>query len=262
MWWMLAAALAAPPADLDVNDVEIWDTAWNPLFDGPPGCWEIVGRASYDWNFGRMGSVQGDAVFVGRLEDNIWQDFHVRSLGEEISERFDPSTRKYPHGERHFAPMVGKRVSDYDEISGDVATSTLLDAVFDELGTGVNYSSSDWDDDANAVTLHRTIPLGETRAEAQMDVWFPEGGTLPTYARIHFPDSFSPPKIPMARVRNADARLRGRVYGGLVFPEVETFSFEAGFLGFRVRGAQTLRYETFRPCGGATEKEAAPILPE
>ena len=55
-------------------------------------------------------------------------------------------------------------------------------------------------------------------------------------------------------------QIRGRATAGLVFPEVESFSFEAGFLGLKVTGAQTIRYQSFSPCGGSVHEETRPIL--
>jgi hypothetical protein len=263
MWLLVVAALAGPPEGVDPSEASTWDEAWNPLFEGPAGCWEVVGRATWDWSFGKAGAAHGDAVFVGRLDDGVWSNLYTRSLGETVERRHEVPVRVYPHGEQHFVPMIGKRVGEWDEIRGEADTETLLDAVFDEIGTGVDYSYTEWDDDTESVVLHRMIPIGEGNVppQAEMRVWFPDGGLIPTYGRIDFPESFSVPGIPLAKVRMGEARVRGRVAGGLVFPEAESFQFKAGFLGFKVEGAQTVQYKTFRPCGGAVETEAKPILP-
>lgn len=260
MWLLLAAALAAPPANIDPTEASQWDNAWESLFEGPPGCWEVVGRATWNWDFGKQGAAKGDAVFVGRLDDGEWGSLYIRSLGEDVRDKQLQPIRVFPHGEQHFVPLVGKRLGVVDE-RGEANTETLLDAVFDELGGGIDYTYSDWDDHTASVVLTRVLPIGEKDNRAEMKVWFPDGGMLPTYGRIDFPEAFSIPGMPLARVRSAQAQVRGRATAGLVFPEAESFSLEAGLLGFRVKGSQTIRYQSFAPCGGNVVEETRPLVP-
>lgn len=252
MWWMLAVALAAPPEGLVADEADQWIDAWSVIQDGPPGCWEVVGTASWNWDAGRLGGARGDSAFIGRLEDGVWRDFVVRSMGEERREpKQRVSHRQYPHDELRFVPLVGRRTgSAYDDDEDDDAGENVLSAVFDELGTDVDFSSSRWNDEAKGVVLTRVIPLS-TGPDAEMDVFFPDGGQLPTRADIRFPDAFGVPRMRIAKVYDAKARIRGSAQHGTVFPRAETFSFSAGLLGFRLYGAQSISYKQFRPCVAA-----------
>ncbi len=245
---LATAAHAGAPAGVVADDPEPYEDAWSALVDGPPGCWEVVGRATWRYDGGRFGGVTGDAVFVGRLDDGAWQDFLIRSLGEDQRRGRSQERRAYPHDETRFVPLVGRRkpsmLARQDE--GDQVIAAMVEG----WGSSTMSLYSQWDDEQSAVVLHRGLPIGGGDSEeADMQVVFPEGAPVPASMRIVFPDRFRLPNRRIVAIHNADARIRARQAGGMTFPDAETFSFEARVLGFQFSGAQTIDYQTFRPCG-------------
>lgn len=258
----LTAALAAPPAGVDETESQVWDDAADTILDGPSGCWEVVGDASWRWDFGkRFGYAKGDGVFIGRLEDGVWRDFVMRSTGEEQRQRRRPPTTVFPHDEVRFLPLVGEFKDNRVDEDGDGLGDNVLRAVLGRLGGDVGYAWAEWVEADKGIQLHRAIPFGDGSGapEATLNVFFPEGGTTPTAATVDFPERFSVPGQRLVTVKNAVAKLRSRALGTRVFPEVETFSFEASVLGFNMSAAQTITYRTFRPCGGDTSSSAQAI---
>ena len=81
LWlWAMALGWATVPDRVDVDNIEHWEAGMNRLLDGPEGCWELVGKASWEWDFGRFGSSRGDAAFIGRMRGGVWEGFHVESF--------------------------------------------------------------------------------------------------------------------------------------------------------------------------------------
>lgn len=256
---LASLALAGPqPETLDVSDPTPWEASWSVLQDGPPGCWEVVGAASWSWSFGRFGYAKGDAAFVGRFESGVWRDVVVRSMGEEEKWRRDPPRHIYDHDRVKWMPMVGRRNSPELDEDEDGLGDQVISWALRELGSEVEFADTRWDAERDAVILNRTIPF-ETAGKAVMEVTFPGGDVLPTGLTLDFPDSFTVPGFRLARVTDAKARIRARAVGGTVFPEAETMSFGVSVLGMSGEGAQTIRYRSFRPCGGATKDEAKAV---
>lgn len=258
-WLMVTSvALAAPPEGVPADDPEPWEDAWSQIVDGPPGCWEVVGRATWSYDGGRFGGVSGDAIFVGRLDDGAWQDFLIKSLGEDQRRGRADVTRAYPHEETRFVPLVGRRkpqmLARQDE--GDQVLAAMAEAWGNETMT----MWSQWDEEAEAVVLHRSLNLGDTSDEARMKVYYPAGQPAPARMEIDFPERFRLPQRRMITIREADVRIQATQVGGLTFPEAEAFSFKAGVLGFTFGGAQTITYKTFRPCGTDTENVTAAVV--
>ena len=250
--------VASPTSDVTGQpDSAVYEQAWRPIQDGPPGCWEVVGRASWDWNGARFGGSEGDSAFVGRLEDGVWTGFHIRSLGEDRRERRRPTRRVYDHGRQTFVPLVGRRTpTDYGEDMGENALAFAVG----ELGSSVDYAYVERA--ADGVLLKRTIPFDDSSDRTiAMDVFFPGDETLPVAADVTFPDRFPVPRFRLAKVHDAEAHIRAKIVGGMVFPEVETFRFDVKVLGLSMSGAQTIQYRSFRPCGGSADEVDTPVLP-
>ncbi len=260
MLWLVGAALAAQPAGLLAEEADQWDPYWSRLQDGPNGCWEVVARATWDWEFGKFGISKGNAAFIGKLEDGVWKDMFIRSLGESFEKPGENPIRVYPHDELRFAPLVGQlgqHILGEEQVEDDV-----LGELVNMFGGAVSTTWSGWDDARGGVVLHRSIPMGPAeRAEGMMDVLFPEGGTLPTRLDFHVSEGFALPNDPGIKVREADARIRGHIVNDAAFVDAETFSFVASVYGYKVWGSQTIRYDAFRPCGGAVDAELKPLTP-
>lgn len=253
---LVANAWSAPPAHIPHDDPEPWEDAWSAIIDGPPGCWEVVGKASWRYEGGRFGGIAGDSVFVGRLQDGEWRDIIHRSLGEKQRRRKE-TRHVYPHDETRFAPLVGKRRPSLLGEQDD--GQQIIAAMAESWGGRTMTLWSRWEDDAEAVVLRRSLSLGTSGDEAEMKVHFPQGELYPLRMKIDFPERFRLPDRRLVTIRDAHAEIRAQQVGGMVFPESETFSFEARVLGFKATGAQTITYQSFRACGLVNEDETPSV---
>ena len=268
LWlWGMALGWATVPDRVDVDNIEHWEAGMNRLLDGPEGCWELVGKASWEWDFGRFGGSRGDAAFVGRMRGGVWEGFHVESMGEEQrGQGRHAKTHRVYQDELRFAPMFGKltrgsmQVGDGDvEVEVDTdsqrAPGNILRSVLDELGTAVEWSYAQWDPEQEHLVYTRTVPLGKRSPtkNTQMTVVFPDGDALPDRLEVVFPESFRRGTIPSVRIENAVVQMRGRPHGADVLPVAETVKFDVGVLGFHFTGGQTIQYVRATPCGETTE---------
>jgi hypothetical protein len=253
---------AAMPDDISLDDPDLYEARWTWLHNGPPGCWEIVGRATWEWDAGRFGASSGNAAFLGKLEDGIWRDLVIRSLGEDVKAWGRDPVHQYAHGKLRFVPMIG-RLGPRITHDADAGEDALLEDLIDQLGGSVVASHIDWDEARNGVVLTRNVPIGLERApvQAPMKIFFPEGKELPTRLDVRIQEPFSVPGGRGARIRSAEAHIRGRAFGGMVFPEAESIRFQASFLGFSFFGGQSVTYESVRPCGMSSEAEPEPVTP-
>lgn len=253
MWWWFAVALAGPPEGVDLDDPVPWEEASRQLFEGPAGCWDIVGKATWNHDGARYGVSRGAAAFAGRLEDGIWRgDLHVEPLGEIVREGpRDSERRVYRDDAQPFMPMLGKRLDE-----GDGGTmSTALDGLLAELQGEARYTWVKWDDATGDVVFTEVVPVGD-RAEAPeitVDVRFPGGGRLPSRADVKFPERLTVYPMPPVVARNARVEIRGVPAGGRVFPAAEAYSADFGVLGMRFHSAQSIQYRSIRPCTGPEE---------
>jgi len=257
MWWMLAPALAQTPPDVDLDDLDRWESTAEKILDLPTGCWEWVGQASWDWDTGRFGSTRGDAVFAGRTDGGVWGVVALQPLGEMRAERGRGAARVYGR-DALFMPLVGRvrgeRVqvlgAERDESlsEGVEAVNTLRKALARVSGDAFT-STADWDQERGGVVLTRTIPLAVGRkGEIEVEVFFPDGGPAPSTLDVRFPMTFKTGRFPRWTIRDGEAQIRGVVRGDAVFPISEAFQFEYGFLGFRFSGAQTIGYKHVSRC--------------
>lgn len=204
----------------------------SPTLQHPPeGCWEVVGRASWSWAQGRRRAARGDAGFIGRLEDGVWVDVVVRSLGEEVEEPRASTVRRYDHQQPHFLPMVGV-VDDQRRPPEWASGDALVAGVVHALRHGD--AAVSWDE----------LPDGDTLAARLVaDLPF----TVTAHRRL--------------RVTDARATLTGRALEGTLFPEAEVLTFDVAAGAFRATASQTIAYRTFRPCGGDTSDAFRPLVP-
>jgi len=257
MWLWFATALAAAPPGLDLDDPTPWSEAAQQLFDGPAGCWEVVGKATWNHEAGRFGHTRGSVVFAGRLEDHVWSPLVIEPLGEVLQDGpRDTEHRVYKH-EQRFEPLLGKHRHDRDEDEqgkgdepSDKAPQNVVQAVLEHLQGNATYAWVEWDDDQQAVVLTETVPVGKRpkAPEIQVVVRFPGGKKLPERADLKFPDRFLANRMPPAYVLGGQVQLRGVVRDGRVFPSAEAYSAELRALGFAFHSAQTIHYTSLRPC--------------
>ena len=267
---LLSLALAGMPPGVDLEAVDRWDGLAEQLIDGPRGCWEVVGRASWSWDLGRFGGNRGDAAFAGRLVDGEWSEIHLAPMGEIQRARRQAEIRVYAE-EARFAPLFGRihgaRVtvaSDTQQVEVDpteqAEASNVLRRVLDRLGGSAITSWAQWDDVRTGVVLHRMIPLGDHGSdEVHVEVFFPGGQELPTSIDASFPPHFRAGRWPRRfRIRGAEVHLRGAVAGQQVFPASEAYRFDFGMFGWWGSGAQTIAYEHIQPCPPSSPQPPTP----
>jgi hypothetical protein len=247
------------PANLE--DLEHWTRGADALLDGPPGCWEVVGRATWAYDFGQFAENRGDAQFVGRLEDGVWTGFTILPLGEVGRLGKQPEKRTYP-AEQRFLPLLGQvGEGSVDASTGETGITTtasegsdpqnVLREVLDELGGDTEVAWTEWDPRVG-VLLHRASPVGggKNPPEAKTTVRFPVGSAVPDAMNVDFPESFHTRGLPRARIRDFEVRVRARVVDGHAFPSREAWRFKATVLGFSGSGAQTITYQHVNACAG------------
>jgi hypothetical protein len=250
----LAVAFAQDP-----DDPGPWWAASEALLDGPPGCWEVVGRASWDHDLGRWGSTRGQAVFASRMVDGVWGEIKVLPLGtvdraagarEEDALEYDASQR--------FTPLVGRvrglavRLDDHRELqvtrSKDPRVepvNTLRDAI-DRLSGGVETASVTRA--GGEVVLDRRRGVGRSHAPLDATVHF--AGTVPIAWDVALLEPYRKDIFGLARVTTLTVQLRAHPSNGLALPDAEAMTFDLDLAGIHIRGAQTLVYTSFLPCGG------------
>jgi hypothetical protein len=233
------------------------------LLDGPAGCWELAGRASWSWDAGRFGGSRGDAAFVGRIQDGIWQDFHIEPLGER-STRDRMGVLVYGD-EQRFVPLVGQVPGGFR--SGrrdrdDLTPGNVVRGALDELGGEAETAYVQWDVVQDAVVLVRTVPIGDQRQAplAEASTWFPGGAQSPRRLDRRFPPRFTSGGFPKYSVHDARVEIRARAAAGTLFPEAEAASFEARWFGLSFQGKQSLAYQRATPCGGLAPAPTAPAM--
>lgn len=265
-------ALAAPPDGVVLDRVEVWDAGARAALDGPPGCWEVVGRATWDYDAGRFGSSRGDSVFVGRLVDGVWVDVRIAPLGELTQTRAQEASLIFST-EPRFVPLLGQiGPSSFYDPGGDEpdddadrgskrrgskeeepeGPENVIEQVFAELEGGAETVWASWREATRSVEVVRVVPLGRGAQApvAEVRVRFPEGGTEPDRVDISFPPRFMVGDGPV-RARVEGARVEATVRplaDGASFPAAEAYSFTASVLGLQFTGAQSVKYTNAVRC--------------
>jgi hypothetical protein len=287
LWTLVGLVWAGAPTHVDLNDIDHWEMEATRVLDGPSGCWEIVGQASWSWDAGRWGGSRGDQVFLARMVDGVWQEFRIQALGEVQHERRGPEHRVYVDDDARFIPLVGRvapggvvvddrtpdlvlqaaqvtereqrrddrqearreQRRDADDSDTTAGPRNAIRRALDRLSGSAETSWAQWNNDREAVVLYRSIPMGDGRRGpvTEETFVFPAGGP-PTELDIQFPDRFMVGGVPRYSINNAEAHVRVRPSGGQLFPTMESYKIEFGVFGFSVTGAQTIVYKSARPC--------------
>ena len=282
MWFLLLPlALAAPPADVDVEDVEHWGTRGDALLTGPPGCWELEGEAQVRVALFTSGGFLGKperaettmtGPWSGRLEDGLWTrlDHHLQTTD---------TSGKLAIGELPLHPMVGRVTLegdgpipadadvDDDGEHGSVSVGMNGDGLMvgaqawsraanlvDEIITAVDPETvlihTAWSDDLQAVEVVRTMPLGRraSAGEVTMRSTHPVNGG-PERLVMSFPDRIRMGEG-LVKVTLMSTQLHlvsvPSAHGPL--PARESVSTILGVLGFTLGYEQDLAYHQATPC--------------
>jgi hypothetical protein len=238
-----------------IDDPAPWDHAADALIDGPAGCWEVVGRASWDHDFGRLGGTRGDAVFAGRLVDGVWGKMTIWPQGEIVDRKGEDSAEQFGE-EPRFSPMIGRvrglavRLDGDRDLSVTRSTDEAIEAVntvrdlMDSLTADVETVDAAWDADADGVKLTR---LAESRgADVRTEVLFPGGGLVPARWDVTID---GPLHKGLVKVSDFAVHLRGRVVGDQVLPDAEAVRLELHLAAFTVTARQTIVYTSVEECG-------------
>lgn len=258
---MILAALwlALPPGrpSVDLEDPQ-WDARADALLDGPAGCWEVVGRASWSHDLGRWGSTRGNAVFVGRLEGGVWSRWKVFPLGEvevngsERAEIFGTAQRVTPLIGRVRGLAVGldrtRRVRIARSRDRRIEPVNTARDVIERLGA--DESVAWWATaETEGVVLHRRMQVGRQDAPLSVEAVYPWGLGHPTrwtmsLGGTHVHEGWIP-----ARVTALEVTLEGREEGGHVLPRWESLRMSLTVSPLvRVAARQTVDYRRVLPC--------------
>ena len=257
---LAALARAEAPPGLDLEDAHPYEAAASAILAGPPGCWEIVGRAAWDYNLGKTGGNRGTAAFAGRLDQGTWTGFRVEPLGE-ISHDLRSNTDRQFVAVQRFSPLVGKhphigyRISLSSGVGAKIEASpdagakqqNVLDTVLAELTGPVETTWLSWDDDRHGVVLHRSMDI-QSGGAVDETLFFPGQGTVPVALDVDFPDPFPMPGGGPMKVLGASVHVRSRDVGGVPMPAAETYRFRARILTFEATFSQTIQYLSALPC--------------
>jgi len=260
LWLWMTLAWGGAPESVDLEALDRWENGVDRLLDGPSGCWEVVGKATWSWNFGRLGESSGGAAFVGVLREGVWSELHVEALGESRRGRGrDATTDRVYEDVVRFAPVLGRvdpekfgrpsdRRSGMEGRGG--GPGNLLRTTLDGLGGEAETSYAQWDLERKGVMYTRFVPIGKggDAKDTEMSVFFPDGQALPVSLDVVFPERFRRGGIPSATISDAVVELRGKVQGDQLYPIAEAVRFNVSVLGFRFNAGQTIRYLQFAPC--------------
>ena len=257
---ILAALWVALPLVHPAVDLEDprWESGADALLDGPSGCWEVVGRATWSHDLGRWGSTEGDAVFVGRLEAGVWSRWKVFPLGEvevhgtERAEIFGTAQRVTPLVGRVRGLAVGldrtRRVRIARSRDPRIAPVNTARDVIERLGA--DESVAWWATaEAEGVVLHRRMQVGRQDAPLRVEATYPWGGSRPTRWTMtlqgtHVHEGWIP-----ARVTALEATLLGREEAGQILPRWESLHMSLTMSPLvRVAARQTVDYRRILPC--------------
>ena len=285
----ILTAIAGPmPSSVDLFAVEGWEAAANSIMDGPSGCIEWVGEASYNYQVAGMGGVEGRQVFAGRTVDGVWSPLYIKSLGQTVQWKKGEPYKRYQET-RMFTPLMGQiresergrgdreeeenpdqeadtergvkveskvstkkqsvRVGVSFESSGDAVN--LVANFLDGLDGKVESIFAEWRSDIDAVVLNRIVPIKDKRksAEAHMRATFPNGQDRPTRVVVSVSKPFSVGSFPRkAKVKRANIDLRVSQIGQLLYPTDEAYTLEVSYMGVPVTANQTIHYRSARRC--------------
>jgi len=260
---LIGLAFAQPPDGVDPEDIDHWSIAAEAVLDGPAGCWEVVGEATWNWDFGRFGANRGSAAFVSRFEGGEWGRFHLEPLGEIARGRgrfAKEGTVAYDRSEAKFVPLIGKlqggsvtvsSAEDPDDEGVELeedSTVNVLREVLDRIGGESESTWAQWDEVERAMVLERMVPIGKSNKEARISSRFPEGRDVPAQVDVVLPERVAYGILPRITIQDASVKLRGRDHRGSFFPTAETVHYEASVLGFRFSGDQTIVYRKMKRC--------------
>lgn len=276
LWATVAAA--APPPDLDLEDITAWEAAAFDLTRSPRGaCWELTGGLSIRlalyhsasvFSGGGREELVGEGTFRGRMQDGVWTAFAYR-LSEGSTEldlpviplagSIDPSivvNEALQEPEAAETPEDGRSVSVSVGIGGDSsdAVSLLRDAIDEWFSSSVTTSYVRWDDARSGAELVIEVPTsgGWFSPVLTATAFFPGGGTTATSLDAVFPRRLTIGEWPLrAKIMDGQLHLRGQVVEGMLLPSQESLSAMLGVAGITAGVEQRIVYATVAECSAS-----------
>lgn len=188
---LAAAAVAAPPEGVDLEDLIRFEQGRDDLLTGPPGCWVVGGKLAITLaGFSaptRMGRGERRdhhlvGTFEGMLADGAWKNLSY-TLSPEDSPS-EPSDLDLP-----VLPTVGKlersvlhRTNPHPDQGGWSVTSeeegfNVVRGALEHLAsTGGSTAYAEWSDPDASVVLFQDVPTSDNGDVVTVRTLFPGGG--------------------------------------------------------------------------------------
>lgn len=272
---LLPAALAAEPppphvTEAALEDTRPWEDRARALLDGPGGCVQLRGEASFrlalylpgGWlSPGQRKDLVRRGTFLGTLDGGTWTSLAF-AWEDGDGEGLDGDALDIDE----LQPIVGRVPPDPEEEeggsvsigTGDQGTQVaitqgsdravnMLDGLIEEIDPQVTTAYAAWEGDSRSVVLRQFVPMDQG-GDLEIQVLFPEGGA-PTSLDAVFPRRIRFREGPLtAVIRDAQLHLRGQVTPLGVLPGEEGVSMVIGALGFTFGFEQRLSYTGVRSC--------------
>ena len=276
---LVAAAVAAPPPGLDLEDVTAWEEAAFVLTRSPVGaCWELSGGLSVRlalyhtasvFSGGGQEEIAGEGVFQGRMEDGVWTSFSYRLSDGDIeldlpilplAGSIDPDvavnvrTAEEEAEDESEASEAAEGSEDSDDSLSMGTINLLRGAIEDWFSSGVTTSYVRWDDARGGAELVIEVPTSEGWFSPVMTAtaFFPDGNMTATSLDAVFPRRLTVGEWPLrAKIMDGQLRLRGQVVEGVLLPGQESWSAILGIAGITLGYEQRIVYATISECAGA-----------
>lgn len=263
MWWfVLSAAVAAPPTGVDPEDLNRWIAGSKALLAGPEGCWVLSGTVDLTlsgyipasrWTRPERRDHVYRGSFTGRIDGGVWQEFGYDLDSEEDQDLDMPL---YPMTGT-IDPSIVKRTDEVGESTlsvdgGSEEAANTLRRVLDAIDPMTETSYAEWSEEKRGVRLLEDVPLSEKGSDVvTVETFFPEGGRA-TSLDATFPRRLKVgDDLVKVTVFDGQMHLRAQQTGDLVLPALESLSVGLGALGFTGAWEQKLVYQKATRCSGA-----------
>lgn len=213
---LLALAWAAPPPDLDLQDLERPSRAVAAALAGPQGCWDAHGDRTWAWWERSGGHADGESSTAAQIASGTWR-------GTEAWEGFQSVVGTVPGADRRAESVL----SWLGGLHGEIETSWLR-----------------WDDDRGLLVLEETVALREPESEVTRRAWLDGDQVLWVEATY--------PSVPLgdgSRLIGAGWEVRFGQVNGVTVPVEEFVVVRIRTRTRLVRGHQELRWSGWTPCG-------------
>ncbi len=221
----LAFALAGPPAELDLDDLQGPTERVAAALSGPEGCWEARGERIWAWWERDGGWDDGQEPARATLNHGVWR-------GTEAWAGFQPVVGRVTGADRD----PGSVVAWLAALHGEVETSWLR-----------------WDDDRAVLVFEEALALEEPERVVTRRAHL--SGDVVQWAEATYP----PVGLGRgAHLVGAGWEVRFAEVNGVVVPVEEFVAVRVRSGGRLVRGHQVLRWSQWTPCGSPQGERTTP----